>query len=674
MSKTPPSSLIFLFISTRGFCLFFLIASLLSCPLANAQECDPNSSGTGVGCFSIQATYNGVTQTNISRVCVGNAIGIVQCAPSKGGSILNVRYDYGDSGTPNPTSQTTHTYTQPGTYTILQQGTGEVGSGITCISLRKQIVVLPTPPPVFTLTTCSGQAVLLTIPDNDPANAYDNYLVGWGDGTNSITPASALQHPYATAGAKTVTVTGRYSSEGCGNAASQSVTPTVALVAPTYQQLEVKNDNTAELQFTASADYLTYEIRQRVPPSANYQTISALANITGTQMLKMINLNNIVNTYCFNIIASDACGKPFDLGEICTVRLQDTAQNGQNVLQWPVYNAAGFTGYDIYRDNRLIRTIGNANVTQFVDADVQCSGIYCYRLEVRAGSYKSISLPRCVTAVSTRKPDVPEDFTATIQEGKTVLIWKKPTRFAVKTYLIGRSENGGVFSNYTLLAARAGEFTDTQLSSDTTRYCYRISYTDSCGNSSGLSSIACPIRLRKITPAAPADAYQLSWNAYITWPSGVSNYVVEKLDEQGNVLESADVGLNLAYKEELDTIHQRFFYRIKAVSNDALPLVSYSNLVEYRQELRVFLPDAFTPNEDGLNDTYAAKGLFIRSFRMQVYNRWGELIFVSDRLEEGWDGNFNGKLAPAESYGCRIELEDYLGRSIQKNKAFVLIR
>src|SRR5690349_9009100 len=101
MSKNPPSSLIVHLISTRGFCLFFFIAGLLSSPLANAQECDPNSSGTGVGCFSIQATNNGVTQTNISRVCVGTPIEIIQCAPDKGGSILNVRYEYGDSQTPN---------------------------------------------------------------------------------------------------------------------------------------------------------------------------------------------------------------------------------------------------------------------------------------------------------------------------------------------------------------------------------------------------------------------------------------------------------------------------------------------------------------------------------------------------------------------------------------------
>ena len=62
----------------------------------------------------------------------------------------------------------------------------------------------------------------------------------------------------------------------------------------------------------------------------------------------------------------------------------------------------------------------------------------------------------------------------------------------------------------------------------------------------------------------------------------------------------------------------------------------------------IFIPNAFSPNEDGENDLLRVRGKFIEEMLFRVYDRWGQLVFESRDKDLGWDGVFNGvKLNPA---------------------------
>ncbi len=54
-----------------------------------------------------------------------------------------------------------------------------------------------------------------------------------------------------------------------------------------------------------------------------------------------------------------------------------------------------------------------------------------------------------------------------------------------------------------------------------------------------------------------------------------------------------------------------------------------------------YIPSAFTPNDDGINDTFLGKGIYIRSYEMSIFDRWGTLIFFSDSINKPWDGKAN---------------------------------
>ncbi|MES2731603.1 MAG: gliding motility-associated C-terminal domain-containing protein [Bacteroidota bacterium] len=657
-------------------CLLFLC---LLQPAEAQSPCgtNPDPGSVAPGCFTIYAsTDNGLTYSypDVERICVGTKIKLIEC-PSTPTPIRNSVYLFDDKKPSEETSGPipTHTYTEPGTYTILQRGSGD--APIFCIYLYKQIVVLPTPVPVFSLSTCYGNNVWLNIPSDNPNNVYDEYLVDWGDGVSEvISPAVAVnyKYKYTLAGAKTVTVTGRYKPVGCGNSATSTVTPVDVINRPALNKLVVNDTVSVDLFFTPTADYPTYDIQQRIPPGA-YQSIQQLTNPPIGQPLHIDKLNTQTTTYCFKIVPSDACGAKYDeMGEVCTERLTAKAENNRNKITWLTYSVPGSPAYELYRDGTLLSSISPA--ISYYDKDIRCSQKYCYQLRVKAGTIESVALPVCVIAISDDKPTVLTDLTASVVNGKTVLTWQKPAKFAVRNYTIMRAVNGGAFENYSQIAANPVQFADYQQSNDTTHYCYRVSYTDSCGKVAEPTGIACPIWLKRVADPSSTDPYQLEWTAYDNWPAGVSAYVVEWLDEEGNIRKEVAAGNVLKYSEkELDTVQQVLYFRIKAISNDGLPLESYSNVIEYIQQLRIYLPDGFTPNQDGLNDTYVAQGVFIQKFRMQIFNRWGELIFFSDAIDKGWDGTYKGNSAPPSTYVCRIEATDFRGKTTKVNKVFTLI-
>ena len=72
---------------------------------------------------------------------------------------------------------------------------------------------------------------------------------------------------------------------------------------------------------------------------------------------------------------------------------------------------------------------------------------------------------------------------------------------------------------------------------------------------------------------------------------------------------------------------------------------SISQLIDVRPEIRFFLPNAFTPNSDSVNDTYQGVGLLtgISNFRLAIWNRWGELIFETRDPDEGWNGRYHNQ-------------------------------
>jgi len=64
----------------------------------------------------------------------------------------------------------------------------------------------------------------------------------------------------------------------------------------------------------------------------------------------------------------------------------------------------------------------------------------------------------------------------------------------------------------------------------------------------------------------------------------------------------------------------------------------------------VVFPNAFTPNDDGINDTFRPITSNISIIHLSIYNRWGQFLLETNTFENGWDGVINGTKCPADIY------------------------
>lgn len=89
----------------------------------------------------------------------------------------------------------------------------------------------------------------------------------------------------------------------------------------------------------------------------------------------------------------------------------------------------------------------------------------------------------------------------------------------------------------------------------------------------------------------------------------------------------------------------------------------------------IYIPSAFSPNNDGLNDILKAFPVGIKEFRFfKIFNRWGQAIFSTKDPSRGWDGKIRGIVQPTGVYIWIAEAIDYTGKPIVKKGTVTIIR
>ncbi|GAB3718239.1 hypothetical protein GCM10027592_60970 [Spirosoma flavus] len=83
----------------------------------------------------------------------------------------------------------------------------------------------------------------------------------------------------------------------------------------------------------------------------------------------------------------------------------------------------------------------------------------------------------------------------------------------------------------------------------------------------------------------------------------------------------------------------------------------------------IYVPDVFTPNNDGVNDALSVFLNNVASFSLKIYNRWGSLLFMSSDPENKWDGTFNGNPCATGDYAWVISYKS--ARSVGTESDYV---
>lgn len=107
-------------------------------------------------------------------------------------------------------------------------------------------------------------------------------------------------------------------------------------------------------------------------------------------------------------------------------------------------------------------------------------------------------------------------------------------------------------------------------------------------------------------------------------------------------------------------------YRVIAYKGGQPMVFSISNEIEIIPAMTLYVPNTFTPNGDGLNDTFGVAGEAIKDFNMQIFNRWGQLIFETSNANERWDGTYLGVKVPMGTYVYKVTASSPAG--LKQNK------
>ena len=208
---------------------------------------------------------------------------------------------------------------------------------------------------------------------------------------------------------------------------------------------------------------------------------------------------------------------------------------------------------------------------------------------------------------------------------------------------------------------------------------YKLGVLNNCNNTVLMSNVATAMILR-----ATVQSYNvnLAWNEYKGWYNGVQQYNVFRTIGNNPSQPIGNTSSTNFTDDITQLIHQQnsgnICYYIEAASNaDSVSKVRQSLSSNYCIDFSslVFVPTAFTPNSDGLNDEFKPSFAFSpKDYVLIIYNRYGFKVFESTNSSIGWDGIIGkGQKAPEGTYVYFIRFSSQSGETIEKRGNFSLI-
>jgi gliding motility-associated-like protein len=131
---------------------------------------------------------------------------------------------------------------------------------------------------------------------------------------------------------------------------------------------------------------------------------------------------------------------------------------------------------------------------------------------------------------------------------------------------------------------------------------------------------------------------------------------------------------NLANPIAILTGTRMYAYVVRAYTPLGCESFDTINIQVY-QAPEIYLPNAFTPNNDGLNDLYQGTLIGIKEFKyLKIFNRYGQEVFSTPDPMKGWDGTWKGKKVNSGTYVVIARGIDYRGLVVERQQTVIVIR
>lgn len=652
---------------------------------------NPNSASVTAG-PTVTTTYF-VTGESIQG-CVQTATTSVLVNPLPVLSTNNGTICAGDSTTLNVTGAVTYTWSPPTSlssatlasvvanpsvntsYTV----TGTDGNGCSSFSVSS-VVVNPLPPVgVNSDTVCKGQSAAIT------ASGAVNYT--WSPATflSSTTGSVVSADP---SGTTIYTVTGTD-----GNGCSLSVTSTV--VVNPLPVLSITN-NTLCYGFSGpltASGALTYTWSPAATlSSSNGATVTASPTVSTVYMVVGESADGCRDTTSASVVVNPLPVLSTNSGTICAgSSLQLTASGASNYTWTPA------TGLSATTSSSVSASPPSSITYTIVGTDANgCSSSSTSAVYVNPLPIVSISSPSVIcagqTAGVTAAGAISYTWSNAVNTASQAVSPVVPTSYTVE----GEDANGCTntatqFLNVLIQPTLSVAGSPTMCVGDqlTLAASGGTNYTWSTGDSTGLIVITPAANsvytvsagvspctsstVFAVTVYTPASVTSYAQPASIIY--GAASSTLFANGTNGNVYNwTGSPGITcLSCESNIVSPEVTTVYTVTITDNNGCKI---TNTLVVEVEMicgDVFVPSGFSPNNDGMNDTWCVYGNCVKTFNLQVFNRWGEKVFESEQKEHCWDGTYGGILQNDAVFMYQFSATLINGEKVVKKGNVTLVR
>ena len=367
------------------------------------------------------------------------------------------------------------------------------------------------------------------------------------------------------------------------------------------------------------------------------------------------------------------------------------------VLSWnPYINFNPVDGYKIYEidtstmeTNLITKTL---NTSYTYTSNFIPDSTYCYY--IRASDNNSRTSSSCIQCFFSNRPDQPDTLNLKIASVDTLTndaIWLQyfvdTTAFGTQCIILRKTNANDPYDTIhkeDINSSSFLSFTDYNVQPSSDDYYYKIIVLDDCNNETWLPlNEARTILLQGYVSAVNINTLQ--WTPYETTTGDISQYrLYRKINGLIDTIINFDPD-ELQYDDNISHLSARggrFTYLVEAVilsfsfpSNDTLK--SFSNETLISQISNIHMPNAFTPNNDGYNDSFGPVNIFTdqsADYLFVIYNRWGEKVFETSEINNSWDGQYKNQPSPLGVYVYLIHYISPEGLKFEKKGTVTLLK
>jgi gliding motility-associated-like protein len=605
---------------------------------ANSQLMNPSQtftqSGTQNATLTITNNHNCTATTNspvtvhplpavafsAANVCQGSNTGFVNNSSISSGSIINYVWDLDGNGTSDSyIANPSYLYPNPGTYTVKLSAV----SNYNCTnSVTSLVNVLANPTASFDANpVCQGQTTQFNnLSQMQPGGQVINYA--WTLGNGQFVGGMSPTYLYNTAGNYTVQLT-VLANNGCNSSFAGVVVvnpvPIVTFSATTacHEQATQFTDMTsinggqiANLRWDFQNDGI-WDDTLSTNPSFVYPNPGMFGARLQAGSDKGCKNDNISNVMVHANPVADFINLPSCLGDVST--FTNTSHSSDGIISANLWDYNG--------DNTIDNISKNPTITY------TANGVFLLKLEVQ-------TVYGCVNVKSKSMYINP----------KPQVSFLTPNRNGCPSFCVTFTNNSTIATGNIVNAFwNYGDGSMTEVTMGNPSHCYNTGNYD--------------VTLMLVSDSG-CRASSTKASYIVVHPKPVAGFNVnpDEVDENDPQIDvhstavGADAYTYFINDNNTELHNVNFIYHFKKVGKTE-PMViqvvknqygcadTLMKVLKFKPSFAIYVPNTFTPNGDGVNDGWFAKGVGISKYNMAIYDRWGEKIFETNEMENAWDGH-----------------------------------